>query len=56
MFSTCYEMDIFYNAMSLVPHGAGSLGVVVEQEVFSEGKSGGAHRLGIRAILTVGKP
>ena len=39
--STRYGMDFFCNAMSLVPHDAGSLGVVVD-EVFSDGKSGGA--------------
>ena len=55
MSSTRYEMDVFCNAMSLVPHDAGSLGVVVD-EVFSDGKSEGADRLGITAILTVGKP
>ena len=34
-------MDVFCNAMLLVPHDAGSLGVGVD-EVFSDGKSGGA--------------
>ena len=46
MYSTRYVMDVFCNAMSLVPHDAESLGVVVD-EVFSDGKSGGADILSV---------